>query len=593
MGKSSLNNGRNNTQARKKKRISLTCVFALIAVTYSIFIYFVIVGFDGGKKETVVVGFDNRGGKENDGSAPLKLRPRNNAQDNMKAQSQQSQPISPNTPDDFCGSCKFRDTDFSCTERIDWVIKNKKITMKEAIMENLKYCLKEGVQHVETDNSKTSSSLGGRKNNVEVAMSTSTPMNWIMVDVTEYGAIGDNNTDNTDAFHAAIEELNKAGGGELLVPSGGVYQTAPITLGPHTTLTVHGTIRGVADQHKFPAIDPLPSFGRDADFRVKRRRQALVSARHAPNITIRGDGVIDGAGWYWYPFFLNHTAANYLGRPHIIEIENCTGVEITGVTLRDPAFWTLHPVYCTDVYIHHMTIDAPMCRNYRCPNTDGIDIHSCQNVLVEYNTIECGDDHVTILAGKLRHNRSPPTRNVTVQHNILGRGMGLAIGSSTSGGVSDVLYYNNTMTQISGFGQGQGAHIKMRMRYGGYVKNISWIDNTFYYVNGPAVEINSGYQSGSSWKRTCTNSTGDLACTEVDNITIKNMVVHKARSGWHVDCFENAPCTNLHFENITILEEPKTKKPIMKCGNVASGTVVGSDLREMFDESCASLETLP
>eukprot|EP00985_Skeletonema_marinoi_P034701 scaffold44590_cov248-Skeletonema_marinoi.AAC.1 len=460
-------------------------------------------------------------------------------------------------------------------------------------MENLKYCLKEGVQYVETDNIKTSSSLGGRNNNVEVAMSTSTPMNWIMVDVTEYGAIGDNNTDNTDAFHAAIEELNKAGGGELLVPSGGVYQTAPITLGPHTTLTVHGTIRGVADQHKFPAIDPLPSFGRDADFRVKRRRQALVSARHAPNITIRGDGVIDGAGWYWYPFFLNHTAANYLGRPHIIEIENCTGVEITGVTLRDPAFWTLHPVYCTDVYIHHMTIDAPMCRNYRCPNTDGIDIHSCQNVLVEYNTIECGDDHVTILAGKLRHNRSPPTRNVTVQHNILGRGMGLAIGSSTSGGVSDVLYYNNTMTQISGFGQGQGAHIKMRMRYGGYVKNISWIDNTFYYVNGPAVEINSGYQSGSSWKRTCTNSTGDLACTEVDNITIKNMVVHKARSGWHVDCFENAPCTNLHFENITILEKPKTKKPIMKCGNVASGTVVGSDLREIFDESCASLETLP
>ena len=60
-----------------------------------------------------------------------------------------------------------------------------------------------------------------------------------------------------------------------------------------------------------------------------------------------------------------------------------------------------------------------------------------------------------------------------------------------------------------------------------------------------------------------------------------------------MDCFENAPCTNLHFENITILEEPKTKKPIMKCGNVASGTVVGSDLREMFDESCASLETLP
>lgn len=89
-------------------------------------------------------------------------------------------------------------------------------------------------------------------------------------------------------------------------------------------------------------------------------------------------------------------------------------------------------------------------RNYKCANTDGIDIDSCENVLVEYNYIDVGDDHVTILAGKLRPNqqgvRSPPTRNVTVQHNDLKSGMGLSIGSSTAGGIEDVLYYNNVMT---------------------------------------------------------------------------------------------------------------------------------------------------
>mmetsp|Transcript_21508 Transcript_21508/g.29940 ORF Transcript_21508/g.29940 Transcript_21508/m.29940 type:complete len:213 (-) Transcript_21508:171-809(-) len=212
--------------------------------------------------------------------------------------------------------------------------------------------------------------------------------------------------------------------------------------------------------------------------------------------------------------------------------------------------------------------------------------------MIRHSTIECGDDHVTILAGKLRNNRAPPTRNVTVRHNILGRGMGLAIGSSTAGGVSDVLYYNNTMTQISGFGNGQGAHIKMRTRFGGYVKNISWIDNVFHYVSGPAIYVESGYQSG--WKRTCTNSSGDLSCTEVDNITIKNMVVHSGSDGGSINCFDNAPCTNFHFENIKIHNKRKNHKPIIACKNVASGTVVGGALREMFDEqSCTSLETLP
>jgi hypothetical protein len=171
--------------------------------------------------------------------------------------------------------------------------------------------------------------------------------------------------------------------------------------------------------------------------------------------------------------------------------------------------------------------------------------------------------------------------------------MGLAIGSSTAGGISDVLYYNNTMTQVPNLGVGQGAHIKMRMRFGGYVKNVSWIDNVFHYVAGPAVAIESGYQSGSSWKRTCTNLTGDLSCTEVDNITIKNLVVHSANGGGRIECWGNAPCTNLHFENITIVDmKHENLKPVIKCNNVASGIVVGGDLREMFDESCASLETL-
>lgn len=108
----------------------------------------------------------------------------------------------------------------------------------------------------------------------------------------DFGAIGDNATDNTNAFRAATRELRDNGGGELIVPSGGVYQTAPFNLSSNVVLTVHGTIRGVEDQQKFPKVDPLPSYGRDADFRGKYRRHPFVWASDSTNITIRGTGTL-------------------------------------------------------------------------------------------------------------------------------------------------------------------------------------------------------------------------------------------------------------------------------------------------------------
>ena len=42
------------------------------------------------------------------------------------------------------------------------------------------------------------------------------------------------------------------------------------------------------------------------------------------------------------------------------------------------------------------TIDG---KNISGFNGDGIDVDSCQNVLIEHNFINCGDDHVTLLSG--------------------------------------------------------------------------------------------------------------------------------------------------------------------------------------------------
>lgn len=310
---------------------------------------------------------------------------------------------------------------------------------------------------------------------------------------------------------------------------------------------------------------------------------SFVSLPPAPpvkesNVTIQGNGTIDGNGWYWYPFFHNVSAAHHIGRPHLVELNNCTNVEITGVTLKDSAFWTLHPVYCKDVYIHHMRIVAPSCRMYKCANTDGIDVDSSEDVLIEHNYISVGDDHVTVIAGK--RPGSPKSRNVTVQHNELMSGMGLAIGSSTAGGISDVLYYNNVMTQQVGFQKGQGVHIKLRDRFGGYVRNIAWIDNVFYAAGlpGGAIRIEAGYQPGNEWKMKCDATT----CTEVRNILIRNLTIHRGWPG-ELQCYAARPCQNITFDNVRFLNAPKTR---ITCANVASGRAINTG--KLF-EKCPNL----
>lgn len=301
---------------------------------------------------------------------------------------------------------------------------------------------------------------------------------WPSVNIVDFGAKGDNYTDNTEAIHRAFQAVN--GGGEVLVPEGGVFQTAPFNLSSNVILRVEGTLRGIEEQDKFPVIAPPPSYGREADAQGKARRHPLVYAYSHENITITGSGTIDGAGWYWYPQFLHRDPiqANNIGRPHLVEIYNCHTVVISGVRFKDPAFWTLHLLESRDVHIHDTRFEAPYCRNYKCPNTDGIDVDSCENVLIEKNHISVGDDHVTVIAGR-RKRKAKVCRNVTVRDNILGTGMGLSVGSGTAGGVEDVLFQNNVMT--SRVGQlGQGIHIKTRSQYGGYVRRISWIDNVFH-----------------------------------------------------------------------------------------------------------------
>ncbi len=165
-----------------------------------------------------------------------------------------------------------------------------------------------------------------------------------------------------------------------------------------------------------------------------------------------------------------------------------------------------------------------------------------------------------------------PSRNITIRDNILGTGMGMSVGSSVSGGVEDVLYTRNTMTEgryvnASTYGfWGQGAHIKTRVSYGGYIRRITYEDNYFHAVSTQGILIETDYQSGG----TC-NAT---SCTEIRDIVFRNFtvdVVGGLGGGGPgvIGCFTERPCVNVTLENVHINTTGR-----WGCHNLSSGSFV-------------------
>ena len=178
----------------------------------------------------------------------------------------------------------------------------------------------------------------------------------IVVSVTDYGAVGDNRTDNTLPFRAAFAAVLAASGGEVRVPAvngtPSIFKTAPFNLSSNIIFSIDAgaTVWAWENSSAFPHVATPPSY---LSSFPAWRHHPFVWAPNASNVTIRGSGVLNGAGPFWWegPEKTQDT------RPHLLELYNVSGAEVTGVTLQNSAFWTFRPIYSTNVHIHDMKIE--------------------------------------------------------------------------------------------------------------------------------------------------------------------------------------------------------------------------------------------
>jgi polygalacturonase len=272
--------------------------------------------------------------------------------------------------------------------------------------------------------------------------------------VRDSGAKGDGTTKDTAALQKALDACAAAGGGEVFVPAGH-YLTGSLVLGSNTTLQLDqkATLTGSPD-----AVDyPLEQGRFEGEFTSVHR--ALISANKADHVAITGPGTLVGPP----------VAVAALRKPRgpvMIELTECNGVRLEDFTVHYQRLWSVHPLLCKDVDIRHVTIRSSLT------NGDGIDVDSCNGVVIEQCDIEGGDDAISLKSGRglaaMKMDR--PTENVVIRDCKLASSNFAAIGFGTemSGGIRHIQMVNCTLS-----GRQNGIYIKSRDGRGGYMEDIS------------------------------------------------------------------------------------------------------------------------
>jgi polygalacturonase len=379
-----------------------------------------------------------------------------------------------------------------------------------------------------------------------------------IVNIRDHGAVSDGKTPCTAAIARAIEACSKAGGGRVLVPAG-TWLTGAVHLKSNIELHLekHAVLLFSTDPKDYlPVV-----FTRWAGFECYNY-SPLVYARDCENIAITGRGKLAGQGKSWWDWVKRQdemaailldygrrgvpVAQRIFGspdrplRPQFFSPINCRNVLIEGVSLDAGPFWTIQCVYCENVIVRGVTVAN--AGPPRGPNNDGINLDSCRNALVEYCTLDTGDDCICLKSGLNEDGWrvGRPTENVVIRYCLTKRGHGGAvIGSDMSGDVRRVLVHDCVYD-----GTLYGIRLKSARGRGGVVEDV-WVRGiTMKNIVASAVLINTFYKA---WA-----VTSDGKAPLFRRIHIQDVSCEGARAAVELTGLPEQPVENVTLQRLTI-----------------------------------------
>jgi len=419
------------------------------------------------------------------------------------------------------------------------------------------------------------------------------------INIIQHGAVGDGITSNTQAINNCIQKLAAKGGGVVVIPKG-LWLTGPIVLKSNINLYLApGATLFFTNHFDEYQLQKVSWEGVD-----QMRNQSPIYANGATNIAITGKGVIDGNGdawrmvkkekltetqWKkkiasggylsedkktWYP-----TASSLLGstfqnpgvvtdqkdasfyqsvkdflRPNLVVLEKCNGVLLEGVTFQNSPAWCLHPLMSKNITVRNVLVKNP----WYAQNGDGIDVESCDQVLIEQSVFDVGDDAICMKSGRdaAGRKRNMPTQNVTIRNCLVYAAHGgFVIGSEMSGGIKNISVNNCTF-----IGTDIGLRFKSARGRGGVVEHIRISDIYMKDIVGEAILFDMYYMA----KDPIPVEGEQRALPEIaqkpfdettpifKNFTIQNVFCSGAETALFIRGLPEAPIQQIDLKNIQI-----------------------------------------
>ncbi len=209
--------------------------------------------------------------------------------------------------------------------------------------------------------------------------------------ICDYGACFSDQL-QTEKIQKAIDDCFLAGGGRVLIPCG-VYVTGSLRIRSHVELYLESgaILKGSRNPEDYfgyreDKLEPVtieevgktPKTGRSA-ISTSRWSNGLLRAFDAEDIAVVGEkgSYIDGCNCY------DPQGENDFRGPHGMSFWRCRGIRLEGYTFINSSNWCHAIFQSQDITVRNISVYG---------GHDGVDVRTCDNVIVEDYKFYTGDD---------------------------------------------------------------------------------------------------------------------------------------------------------------------------------------------------------
>ncbi|MGD1848001.1 MAG: glycoside hydrolase family 28 protein [Salibacteraceae bacterium] len=366
--------------------------------------------------------------------------------------------------------------------------------------------------------------------------------------ILDFGATAEKEVVSTKFIQAAIDSCYHQGGGTVYFPPGD-YLSGTLILKDYVTLHLESgatlwASRNI-DHYKAPLIDAI--------------KPMLLYANGAKNIAIEGGGTIHVQAERVYEDlrntdrFIKEETENarkagvemkqYYHVPPavgLLTFADCENIKVEDVALIESSFWCLHIIRSRHIFIRGVSIRSSLEAGI---NSDGIDINSCQDVVISDCLISTGDDAIVMKSWY-----DQPCENITVSNCVLeSSSTALKLGTETKGDMRHIVF-NNCAIRNSNRG------LSIVMRDGGTVEDVVFSNITIecsrrhfnWWGNGDPIWI---YLT----KRYPNSKVGTIRNVVFDNVIARGMGTSK------IESTEGKNIHNIRLKNVQLHMEAESK----------------------------------